>query len=190
MRVIFDNGTEINALLRSFQRALYKHENLGRRITEPTAGPLFADIADDADLASGIIYVLRSKSDHPVVAAHRDVVHKIGVTSGDIKRRLSNTSIDPTFLMAEVEVVATYELFNISRKKFEALIHRVFDPARLDIEIIDRFGNPVVPREWFLVPLFVIDEAMERIRDETITDYVYDPHSARLAEIKVDRAGA
>ena len=57
--------------------------------------------------------------------------------------------------MADVEIVATYELFNINRTKLENLIHRIFDPARLDIEIKDRFGNPVVPREWFLVPLFV-----------------------------------
>jgi hypothetical protein len=67
--------------------------------------------------------------------------------------------------MADVEVVATYELYSISRTKLEKLIHRVFDPACLDIEIKDRFGNPVVPREWFLVPLFVIDEAVEKIRD-------------------------
>jgi hypothetical protein len=43
---------------------------------------------------------------------------------------------------------------NISRTKLEKLIHRVFDPARLDIEIKDRFEQPVVVREWFLVPLF------------------------------------
>jgi hypothetical protein len=61
----------------------------------------------------------------------------------------------PTFLMAEVEIVATYELYNINRTKLENLIHRIFDPARLDIEIKDRFGNPVIPREWFLVPRFV-----------------------------------
>jgi len=180
MRVIFDNGTEINALLRSFQRALYKPENHGRRITDPSAGPLFASDADEDDLASGTIYVLRSQSKHPLVAAHREVVHKIGVTSGDIKRRISNANIDPTFLMADVEVVATYELFNIGRTKFEALIHRVFDRARLEIEVIDRFGKPVVPQEWFLVPLFVIDEAMERIKDGTITEFVYDPKSAAL----------
>ena len=80
--------------------------------------------------------------------------------------------------MADVEVVATYELYNINRTKLENLIHRVFDPARLDIEIKDRFGNPVVPREWFLVPLFVIDEAVEQIKDGTITDYTYDPKTA------------
>ena len=90
---------------------------------------------------------------------NRDVLHKIGVTGGDVARRIANAKLDPTFLMADVEVVATYELFNINRTKLENLIHRVFDPARLDIEIKDRFGNPVVPREWFLVPLFVIDEA-------------------------------
>lgn len=190
MRVIFDNGTEINALLRSFQRALYKPENHGRRITEPSAGPLFTDSADDADLASGTIYVLRSKSSHPLVAAHRDVVHKIGVTSGDIKRRIANASLDPTFLMADVEVVATYELFNISRTKFEALIHRVFDPARLVVEIMDRFGNPVVPREWFLVPLFVVDEALERIKDGTITEFIYDPASAALVRANGRRSDA
>lgn len=180
MRVIFDNGTEINALLRSFQRSLYKPENHGRRITEPSAGPLFADSADDADLASGTIYVLRSRSTHPLVAAHRDVVHKIGVTGGDIGKRIANAAIDPTFLMAEVDVVATYNLFNISRSKFEALIHRVFGAARLEIEVIDRFGTPVVPREWFLAPIFVINEALERIRDGSITDYTYDPATAAL----------
>ena len=34
--------------------------------------------------------------------------------------------------------------------------------------------------EWFLVPLFVIDEAIERIRDGSITGCVYDPTAARL----------
>ena len=84
--------------------------------------------------------------------------------------------------MADVEIVATYELYNINRTKLENLIHRIFDPARLDIEIKDRFGNPVVPREWFLVPLFVIDEAVEKIKDGTISRFRYDPKSASLVE--------
>jgi hypothetical protein len=82
--------------------------------------------------------------------------------------------------MADVEIVATYKLYNISRTKLENLIHRIFDPARMDIEIEDRFGQPVIPREWFLVPLFVIDEAVDRIKDGTIIGYVYDPKSAAL----------
>ena len=82
--------------------------------------------------------------------------------------------------MADVEIVATYDLFNINRAKLERLIHRVFNPARLDITITDRFGNPVVPQEWFLVPLFVIEEAVERIKDGSITGFVYDPSKAAL----------
>lgn len=141
---------------------------------------MFADRNEDGDEASGIVYVLRSKSDHPTVAAHRDVLHKIGVTGGDLTRRIANARLDPTFLMADVEIVATYELYNINRTKLETLVHRIFGSARLDIEIKDRFGQPVIPREWFLIPLFVIDEAVQRLKDGTITSYTYDPKSASL----------
>jgi hypothetical protein len=179
LRVIFDNGTESNLLMRSLQKAL-QQDPAGRRIIDPSAGPLFSGESDDGDEESGTIYVLRSRSDDPYVAAHRDVLHKIGVTGGELDRRFTNARTDPTFLMADVELVATYKLFNINRTKLENVIHRVFDPARLGITIIDRFGNPVVPREWFLVPRFVIGEAVERIKDGTITSYVYDPKSASL----------
>mgnify|MGYP004522022229 CR=1 FL=1 len=182
LRVVYSNATESNLLLRSLQRALYKDEG-GRRITEPDAGPLFADTRNDEDLASGTIYVLRSKSDQSYVAGHRDLLHKIGVTGGDVQARISNARLDPTFLLADVEVVATYRLFNINRTKLENIIHRVFEPARLDVTIPDRFNNPVVPREWFLVPLFVIDEAVERIRDGSIQNMRYDPSTASLVAI-------
>jgi hypothetical protein len=181
LRVIFDNGTESNMLMRSLQRALHKDE-AGRRITDPVAGPLFSDKYAEDDQAAGTIYVLRSKSEHPIVAANRDLIHKIGVTNMDVDQRIAGARLQPTFLMADVEVVATYELYNINRTKLEKLIHRVFDPARLEIEIKDRFGHPVVPREWFLVPLFAIDEAVKRIRDGTISSYRYDPKSASLVD--------
>jgi len=181
LRVIYDNATESDVLLRSLQRALHRDES-GRRITEPGAGPLFSGESHDDDLASGTIYVLRSKSEDPYVAAHREVLHKIGVTGGEVKTRIANAKLDPTFLMADVDVVATYELYNINRTRLENLIHRIFDPARLNVEIKDRFGNPIIPREWFLVPRFVIDEAVERIKDGTITGYRYDPKAAALIE--------
>lgn len=179
LRVIYSNGTESNLLLRSLQRALYK-DDASRRVSEPSAGPLFASENEVDDLASGTIYVLRSKSDNPIVAANREVLHKIGVTGRDVARRIANARLDPTFLMADVEIVATYTLYNINRVKLENLIHRIFAPAQLDIEIKDRFGNPIVPREWFLVPRFVVDDAVERIKDGTITGYIYDPKIAQL----------
>ncbi|WP_299616409.1 GIY-YIG nuclease family protein [uncultured Tateyamaria sp.] len=182
LRVIFDNGTESNMLMRSLQRALNK-DDAGRRITDPSAGPLFSDQTLDGDEASGIIYVLRSKSDHPLVAENRDLVHKIGVTNMSVEKRIAGAHLQPTFLMANVEVVATYELYNINRTKLENLIHRIFEPARLEIEIMDRFGRPVIPREWFLVPIFAIKDAVERIKDGTISGYVYDPKQARLVSV-------
>lgn len=181
LRVIFDNGTESNMLMRSLQRSLNKDE-AGRRITDPVAGPLFSGEFGDDDQASGTIYVLRSKSDHPMVSENRDLVHKIGVTNMSVAQRVAGARLQPTFLMADVEIVATYELFNINRAKLENLIHRVFDTARLDIEVKDRFGNPVVAREWFLVPRFVIDEAVEKIKDGSITKFRYDPKLAALVE--------
>jgi len=179
LRVIFDNGTESNMLMRSLQRALNKDE-AGRRITDPTAGPLFSDQTIEGDEASGTIYVLRSKSDHPLVTANRDLVHKIGVTNMNVEKRIAGAHLQPTFLMANVEVVATYELYNINRSRLENLIHRIFQPARLNIEIMDRFGTPVTPREWFLVPLFAINDAVEKIKDGTISDFLYDPMQAKL----------
>jgi hypothetical protein len=179
LRVIFDNGTESNLLMRSLQKAL-QQDPAGRRIIDPSAGPLFNNQNEEGDEASGTIYVLRSKSEHPIVAANRDVLHKIGVTGGSIERRITNAHLEPTFLMADVEIVATYDLFNISRTKLENLIHRIFGRARVDIEVNDRFGNPTTPREWFLVPIFAVDEAVERIKDGTITGYIYDPKTAKL----------
>ena len=179
LRVIYANGTESNLLLRSLQRALYKDE-AGRRLTDPNMGPLFSEAWDDDDIESGTIYVLRSLSSHPFIAEHRELIHKIGVTGGKIEARIANAAHDATYLLADVEVVATYKLAGINRTKLENLFHRIFAPAQLDLTIQDRFGNPVRPREWFLVPLHVIDEAVQRIREGSITAMSYDPKTARL----------
>ncbi|PWC27404.1 GIY-YIG nuclease family protein [Teichococcus aestuarii] len=179
LRVIFDNGTESNMLMRSLQRALNKDE-AGRRITDPEAGPLFSGERDQDDEASGTIYVLRSKSDHPLVAANRELVHKIGVTNLSVEERIAGARLQPTFLLADVEIVASYKLFNISRTKLESLIHRVFHSARFEIQVKDRFGKVSIPREWFLVPLFVIDQVVEKIKDASVVSYTYDPKSASL----------
>lgn len=181
LRVIFSNGTESNLLRLSLVRALYKDE-ASRRITDPDMGPLFNESWDDDDLASGTIYVLRSLSDEPYVAQHRELIHKIGVTGGKVETRIANAEHEATYLLAKVEIVATYKLAGINRTKMENVFHRLFAPARLNITIQDRFGHPVQPQEWFLVPLFVIDEAVARIKDGSITRYLYDPSSAKLVE--------
>ena len=182
LRVIFSNGTESNLLRRSLIRSMYKDER-SRFVTEPNLGPLFSGELDNDDSASGTIYVLRSLSDHPTVQKNRELIHKIGVTGNDVKRRIANARNESTYLLADVEVVATYQLANINRVKLENLLHRFFEPAKLDIEIKDRFGRPVTVREWFLLPVFVIDEAVQRIMDGTIGGYHYDRGAAVLRRI-------
>ncbi len=183
LRVVYANGTESDLLIRSLQRALYK-DDTGRRLTDPDMGPLFGGEAEADDIESGIIYVLRSQSSHPFVAEHRELIHKIGMTGGKVEARIGGADKDATYLLADVDVVATYKLHNLDRVKLENIFHRLFGAAQLDLTIEDRFGNPVRPREWFLVPLHVIDEAVQCIRDGSITDVVYDPKTARLVGVE------
>ena len=179
LRVVYTNGTESNLLRRSLQRALYK-DDTGRRLTDPDMGPLFGDVSEPDDIESGTIYVLRSLSSHPFVAEHRELIHKIGVTGGNVETRIAGADKDATYLLADVEVVATYKLHNLNRTKLENIFHRLFGAAQIELSIEDRFGNLVKPREWFLVPLHVIDEAVRRIRDGSVTEAIYDPKTARL----------
>jgi len=182
LRVIFDNQTESDLLLRSLSRSLYPDGDtpVGRRIIKIDAGPLFGDTMEAEDIESGTIYVLQSQSDHPYVAAHRELIHKIGVTGKKVETRIAGAKDDATYLLAGVTIVATYKLAHVNRTKLENLFHKIFAPAQLDLTIEDRFGKPVKPREWFFVPLQVVDEAVSRLRDGSITEYVYDPKSARL----------
>ncbi|HGM5550278.1 TPA: GIY-YIG nuclease family protein [Pseudomonas putida] len=183
LRVIFSNGTQSTMLRLSLVRALYK-DDAGRRITDADAGPLFGEAVEVDDIESGTIYVLRSHSTHPFVAEHRTLIHKIGVTGGKVNTRIAGAEKDATYLLAEVEVVATYKLHNINRIRMENLFHRLFSRAQIELTIPDRFGNPVQPKEWFLVPLHVIDEAVESIRNGSITQKFYNPETARLDSLK------
>jgi hypothetical protein len=183
LRVIYSNGTESNLLRWSLQRALYKDEG-GRRVTEPDAGPLFGrsdELATEPDqLPTGTLYVLRSRSTHPTIVANRDLVHKIGITGGSVEARIAGAVDDATYLLAGVDVVATYKLYDVSRSRLEALIHRVLHRVRFDAQMPDRFGKAVRPREWFLVPLPIIDEIVRRIGDGSLVGMIYDPAQAAL----------
>lgn len=179
LRVVYDNATESDLLVRSLQRALNK-DKASRRITVTDFGPLFAGVEAADDLPTGYIYVLRSKSEHPFIAENRSIIHKIGVTGGDVKRRIANAKKDPTYLLADVEIVITYKLANINRKRLEALIHKFFASARLDLEFQDRFDATVQPREWFMVPLDAIEEAIEKIKEGTIEGFKYDRETVSI----------
>ena len=187
LRVVFDNGTESDLLMRSLRRALNKDER-SRRILPPEPaddaelGPLFAGEDDGGDGADGgHVYIARSLSDHPFIAEYRDLLHKIGSTGGDPGTRVAGAAKDPTFLLAPAQIEASYRLTGVSRTKLERLLHRYFAPVKADIELLDRFGGAVKPSEWFLAPLSAIEEAVELVRTGEITRRRYDPQEGRSA---------
>ena len=182
LKTIFSNGTQGENLLRSLATELYKDQH-GRRITDPSPGVLFGGEPGSTDVGTGTIYVLRSLSTDPNVAPHKNVLHKIGVTSTSVERRIANAPNDATYLLAPVEIVASYELFNINSTKLENMLHRYFDAARAEITIPDRFGKPVQPREWFFVSLSAIREVVKRLEDGSITRSRYDPSTASIIDI-------
>lgn len=189
LRVIFENGTECQYLRRSFARELYK-DPLGRRLSDPDAGPLFnpepntVSVPSDKDKVTGHIYIVRSLSPQPEIKELDGQLFKIGFTTGSVEDRLRGAADDPTFLLAPVHPVKAYVAVNINTSKFETLIHRFFDEARLDIEIMDRFGKPFKPREWFMLPLEVIDEAVKKMIDGSIVNFRYDHKSCSIKQMK------
>lgn len=179
LRVIFDNKTESNMLMRSLKRRL-NEDDTSRRVTKADLGPLFENEISEGDVISGTIYVLRSQSDHPFIAQNRELIHKIGVTTNTVAKRIADAANQATYLLADVEIVAEYQLVGVAPNRFEKLLHGYLANAQIDLTIKDRFGKPVSPREWFLVPLSVIEEIIERIQDGSIVEYDYNPGEARL----------
>ena len=189
LRLIFDNGTEGNNLLRSLATELYKDPN-GRRLSDPHAGPLFGQggaelvhVAAPHDRITGCIYVVKSLSTQPDIARLDGQLFKIGFTTGSLEDRIRAAPDDPTFLMAPVRPVLSYEAINLNANKFENIVHRFFAESRLDIEIKDRFGKPIRPREWFLLPLSIIERAVPMIIDGSILRHRYDHRACEIVAI-------
>ncbi|WP_180032055.1 GIY-YIG nuclease family protein [Acinetobacter sp. YH12245] len=186
LRVIYSNGTESDLLMRSLKKALNNDKASRRILVANNVGPLFSsfksnDHSNELEIKSGTIYILRSLSDNPFIKKHKDIIHKIGVTTGKVNKRITDAKNDATYLLADVELVAAYGLpENVVPHKLEKLIHKVFQAAQLDISIDDRFGIPVQPKEWFLVPIDVINEVIEHIKNGTIENVIYDPEQSKL----------
>ena len=171
LRLIFENGTESDMLLRSLAVQLYKD---GRRVTEHEEKLLdnFKNITGK-DRATGFIYVLQSKSKDPQIAGIRNLF-KIGYSSTYVEERIKNAEKEPTYLMADVHLVSTYRTYNFQPEKLEKLLHRFFGTACLDINLYDADGQMYRPREWFVAPFEVIEQAIEFMLSGEIVEFRYD----------------
>lgn len=180
LRIIFSNGTESDPLMSSFRKSL-NDDATARMVQKVGLGPLDPDWEADQLEMTGTIYVARSKSDDPTIRELRMILHKIGVTSQDVQRRIADARNDPTFLLAPVEIVATFDLKNLPRRRVEQLLHRFFASARpAELSVSDRFGRKVHPKEWFYVLPEHVGQAAKLIRDGTLHRYYYDAQTQKI----------
>lgn len=173
LNVIYENGTESNILLRSFARTLYRAKE-GARIVPSgfQTDPDWHDVTDE-DQDTGYIYILKSLSNEPRIQDIQNL-YKIGYTIGKVEDRIRKARTDPTYLMAPVEIVASYKCLNMDTQKFEHLIHRFFEDVKLDMSLTSPDGKEYVPSEWYVVPVDILDRVIHLIVNGEIVHYRYD----------------
>ena len=169
-RCIFDNGTESSMLYRSLGKALKLDGFCISDLIEQSEGSVSIDASD---VQNGYIYVLRSLSRAPQIRSIRNL-YKIGYCSGDVTTRIKNAIHEPTYLMNDVEVVLTVRCYNLDVPYLEASIHSFFSNVNVFFEVRDDEGIMHYPKEWFTVPLNIIEEAIPLIVDKKIDSYRYD----------------
>lgn len=169
-RCIFDNGTESSMLYRSLGKALKLDGFCISDLIEKNESSVSID---STDVQNGYIYVLRSLSRAPQIRSIRNL-YKIGYCSGDVTTRIKNAVHEPTYLMNDVEVVLTVRCYNLDVPYLEASIHSFFSNVNVYFEVRDDEGIMHYPKEWFTVPLNIIEEAIPLIVDKKIDSYRYD----------------
>ena len=127
------------------------------------------------------IYILKSLSNEDIIQTKKNL-YKIGFSTTTVETRIKNAKQDPTYLMADVKTVAAYEVYNVNPHKLEQLIHKFFGNSCLDMEIYDGNGKLYKPREWFIAPLEIIEEAIELIVNGKILNYRYDEENEVIVE--------
>jgi predicted DNA-binding transcriptional regulator len=180
-RTIFENGTYSNMLFRSLGKQIQKNGKLITNTYQKIEQDLFVNtgLLKEEDIQSGWIYVLKSKSSNKLIANIKDL-YKVGFARNSVDERIKNAKNEATYLFADVHKVATYKVYNRNADKLEGLLHRFFANACLDIDLFNEKGQRLNPREWFVVPFEVIEEAIQLILNENIVNYQYDPVAKKI----------
>lgn len=177
LHCIFENGTESDMLLRSLSAELYKDGKIISQLNEEIEASLNQVGAED--ILNGYIYVLKSKSQDETIR-NIENLYKIGYSTTKVHERIKNAKNEPTYLMAEVEQIATYGCYNLNTQKLEQLLHKFFGNSCLNIQIVGSDGNFHMPREWFIAPLEVIQKVITLVANEEIVHYRYDEENQEI----------
>jgi len=180
-RIIFENGTGSNMYYRSLGKAIYNNGKMISNTNENSVNEFYTNtkLLENEDINTGWIYVLKTKSTKPELSAIKNL-HKIGFASTSVDERIKNAKNEATYLFADVQKVATYKCYNRNADKLENLLHRFFANACLNIDLFDNKGQRLSPREWFVVPFEVIEEAINLILNENIVNYEYDTRNKKI----------
>lgn len=181
LSIIFENGTKSNMLFRSLGKALQKG---GRLITKTDENIQYqmqqnTGYVAEEDLQGGWIYILKSQTKNPKLE-NLPNLYKIGYCTITVADRIRNASKEATYLYSDVEIVATYRCYNLQLQTFESLIHRFFAHHCLNVDIYDKEGKRLTPREWFIVPLPIINEAINMLLNGSIINYVFDSETQKI----------
>ena len=181
LRVIFENGTESNLLLRSLAAALYKDEHGRRLLSSAEDVEKKLNNITHKDKRSGVVYIVRTLSENPILKNVPNL-YKIGYTELTVEERTRNAERDTAFLESPIKIVASIECFNMNPQKFESLIHAFLAAQRLVMELTGRDGRKYHPQEWFSVPLDTAREVIRRIIDGTIIQYRIDNTTGQIIQ--------
>lgn len=182
-RCIYENGTESDILLQTLRKNVMDNGYALTELQEETHQKFFqeSDIAD-TDKVTGYIYVLKSLSDNPAISNQKNL-YKIGFSTTSVEERIANAINEPTYLMASVKIIEAYKIVNMNSHIFETILHRLFDTVNFKVTVTDGEGRVHHPKEWFVVPLNILDKVVEKILDGTILEYTYNPQLECLEKI-------
>ena len=178
---IFENGTKSNLLFRSLGKAIQKNGKLITDTLAETEKDLYknAGLVSEDSTQNGWIYVLKSRSKNPQISSVKNL-YKIGLSKIPVEDRIKNASKEATYLYSDVEVIAKYNCYDLNLRVFENLIHRFFAEVCLNVDINLENGQRLTPREWFVAPLPLIDEAINMLIDGGIVNYRYDADNHKI----------
>ena len=182
-RIIFENGTESGMKLRSLGKNLFMN---GRGVTinidkvNEDFIEKFSNITKE-DEQVGYIYVLKSKSKDERITSIQNLF-KIGYSKTEVEKRIKNAEKEPTYLMAPVSIQGAWQCFNMNPQKLEQLLHNFFGNSCLELDVFDEKGKRHTPREWFIAPMEVIDQAIALIINGKIIHYKFDAGNMTIIE--------
>ena len=187
-RCIYENGTESDILLQTLRKNVVAE---GYAITpkseELEHGFFSNEDIDEQDSVTGYIYVLRSLSEDAAIKGQSNL-YKIGFSTTAVEERIANAANEPTYLMAPVEIVASYKVVNLHSQRFEDMIHQILKPVQFHLTVYDHKGEEHHPQEWFVVPLDVVDVIIEKILDGSIVNYTYNAKMNCLEKVVTRKA--